>query len=123
MKTGTLILDLTNVNENCKIYIFKNSCPNHFEQIQELNWYYKLDFINDKLNIDYKSELQYESTECVEKLPIEEGTYYVFNSIDSFKNPKKIFVAEGFISEYFVELEEAGSMANAYYDALMDLIY
>ncbi|MBQ0003152.1 MAG: hypothetical protein KBT21_06410 [Treponema sp.] len=121
MQTGTLLLDLQSKELNCKLYIFKNSCPDHFEQIQELNWYYKIDYSDRKYLIDYKSELQYESSASIEELPIEEGTYYVFNSIDSFRNPKKLCITDGYISEYFVENKD--NYSNAYYDALMDLIY
>lgn len=123
MQTGTLEVDLKNAGNNCKFYIFKNAYPNSFEKVQELNWYYKIDFVNNQILINYKSEVQYESAGYVETLPIEAGQYFVFSSLDNFRKAEELLIADGFKTQYAPEAEMNKNAVNAYYDALMDLIY
>lgn len=123
MQTGTLAMNFKNAGDHCKLYVFKNTCPNRFDKIQELNWYYMVDFTNNQIIINYKSELQYESSGYIETLPIETGTYFVFNSFDNFNKPDEVLVVDGLVTQYNPESYEDKSNPNAYYDALMDLIY
>ena len=123
MKTGTLEVNFKNAGNNCKFYIFKNATPNCFDQIQELSWYYKFDFANGKILINYKSEVQYETSGCIESLPIECGKYFIFSSLDNFHKAEELVIADGFVTQYSPEAEMNKNAVNAYYDALMDLIY